>query len=61
MKLTDREYRILLAECASRILPSFSWPMHSERPKQTVDTAQKILKECGIENEADSDPSLKMP
>lgn len=63
MKLTDREYRILLAECASRIFSGIvaSGLNRSPWSNGVVKDAASILKECGIENEAESDPSLKQP
>lgn len=64
MKLTDREYRILLAECASRIASGLA-SMNTEEPDKFVrgciGVAGMILETCGIENEAESDPSLKQP
>lgn len=64
MKLTDRDYRILLAECASRIASGMATSTNEDPDKFVrgcIGIAGMILETCGVENEATTDPSLKQP
>lgn len=64
MKLTDKEYRVLLAECASRIASGMANSTNQDPDKFVrgcIGIAGMILESCGIENEAVTDPSLRQP
>lgn len=62
MKVTDREYHRLLVEVASRIFAGrVAGGNNNPWIASLHDDAVSILKACGIENEAESDPNLKVP